>query len=122
MNIYILLFCLSLTFGVTGQLLLKKGMMKTGKMNVFSGGFIKNVWKMFTNPFVFIGIMFFGASSLLWLVTLSGLELSYIYPMVSLSYVLVALASKFFFKEKVSKMRWVSIAVIILGVILVSSS
>ena len=122
MNFYLILFVVGISIGVVGQLFLKKGMTQIGEINVFSGGLFKNVWKMFTNKTVITGVFLFGCSSLLWLIVLSGLELSYIYPMVSLSYVLVAFGSKFVFKEKVPTMRWVSIMIIIFGVILVSSS
>lgn len=125
MNFYLILFCISLSIGVTGQLFLKKGMLNIGEIILFSEGipkFFKNMFKIFTNKVIIVGVLLFGCSSLLWLVILSGLELSYIYPMVSISYALIALSSRVFFKESVTKMRWLSIAVIIMGVILVSSS
>lgn len=125
MNIYITLFCVGMVLGLMGQLLLKKGMIHIGEVTLFSKGIrnlSKTVWNMMTNKTVLAGIFFFAVSSLLWLVILSGLELSYIYPLVSINYVLVALSSRVLFKEKVTKARWLSIAVIIVGVILVSSS
>jgi len=125
MNIYLILFAISLLLGLAGQLLLKKGMIITGKIHLFSDGiigFFKNLIKMFLNKVIIMGVILFASSSFLWLVILDGLELSYIYPMVSLNYVLIALCSKFFFKEEVNKMRWLSIAIIILGVMLVSYS
>lgn len=125
MNTYLLLFFISLFIGLTGQLLLKKGMSKIGEVTLFSKGLknlFKTVWQMFTNKFVITGVLIFSCSTLLWMVILSKLELSYIYPMVSLNYVLTALASRMIFKEKITKARGLSIAVIILGVMLVSSS
>jgi len=122
MNFYLILLFIGLALGATGQLLLKKGMLHIGEVNVFTGGLFKNLWKMFMNKTVLIGVFFFGCSSLLWLIILSGLELSYVYPLVSVSYVVIALSSKVFFKEEVTRMRWLSIAVIIFGVIIVSSS
>lgn len=125
MNLYVLLFFVSLFIGLTGQLMLKKGMTHIGEVTLFSKG-LKNlfmtVWQMFTNKFVITGVLIFCCSTLLWMVILSGLELSYIYPMVSLNYVLTALASRIIFKENITKARWTSIAVIILGVVLVSFS
>jgi len=125
MNFYFILFFVSLLIGLTGQLFLKKGMTRIGEVTLFSKG-LKNllttVWQMFTNKFVLTGVLFFSCSSLLWMVILYRLELSFIYPMVSLNYVLTALSSKIFFKEKISKTRWLSITVIIIGVALVSLS
>lgn len=125
MNFYLILFAIGLLVGLTGQLLLKRGMIHIGEVTLFSKGlsnFFRTMWTMLTNKHVLTGVFLFAGSTLLWLVILSGLELSYIYPMVSLNYVLAAFSSRIFFKEQVTKMRWFSIAVIIMGVILVSSS
>ena len=125
MNFYFTLFFVSLLIGLTGQLMLKKGMTHIGEVTLFSKGLknlFRTVWQMFTNKFVIAGVLLFSCSTLLWMVILSGLELSYIYPMVSLNYVLTAIGSKMFFKENITKARWLSIAVIIVGVVLVSSS
>lgn len=125
MNFYFILFFIGLLVGLTGQLLLKRGMTRIGEVTLFSKGLknlFRTVWQMFTNKFVIAGVFLFSCSTLLWMVILSGLELSYIYPMVSLNYVFTALASRMIFKEKITKARWLSIAVIILGVALVSLS
>jgi len=125
MSLYLVLFFICLVVGLTGQILLKKGMNKIGEVTLFSKGMlnlVKTIRGMFTNVWIIFGVLLFGGSTLLWLVILSGLDLSYIYPMVSLNYVLAALSSKIFFKERISKMRWLSLGIIILGVILVSLS
>ena len=50
------------------------------------------------------------------------MELSLVYPLVSVAYVLVALFSFFVFKENVTMIRWVGIIVIMFGVFLISRS
>jgi len=115
-----LILGLSILLAVTGQLLMKKGMVIFGAFPVSQ--LLYKIIPMFLNPWVFFGFVFFGLSSLFWLVVISRLELSLVYPMVSVAYVLVALASYFFFKENVALVRWIGIAVIILGVFLVSRS
>lgn len=125
MNIYLILFLICLFAGLIGQMLLKKGMRSVGEIHLFANGFqgfVKSVWSMFTHKVIILGVILFAANTLLWLIILSGLELSYIYPMVSINYVLIALTSRIFFKEKVDKMRWLSIFIIICGVVLVSLS
>jgi uncharacterized membrane protein len=77
---------------------------------------------MFLNPYVFFGFASFGLSSIFWLVVLSRIELSLVYPMVSIAYVLVAIASWLFFKENVTLVRWLGILVIVMGVFLISRS
>ncbi|OGB86990.1 hypothetical protein A3H38_03615 [candidate division WOR-1 bacterium RIFCSPLOWO2_02_FULL_46_20] len=115
-----LLLGVSILLAVTGQLLMKKGMMVVGSFP--ASQMLQHILPMFLSPFVFFGFACFAASSLFWLVVLSRLELSFVYPMVSVAYVIVALASFIFFKENVTLMRWMGISVIILGVFLISRS
>jgi multidrug transporter EmrE-like cation transporter len=110
----------SIILAVAGQLLMKKGMMEFGSFPVSQ--MLTKVLPMFVNPWVFFGFACFGLSSLFWLVVLSRLPLSFVYPMVSVAYVLVALFSMVIFKESVTYVRWTGIFVIIVGVILISRS
>jgi len=115
-----LIMATSIGLAIAGQLLMKKGMMAFGTFPVSQ--LLVNVIPMFLNPWVFIGFVCFGLSSLFWLVVLSRMELSLVYPMVSVAYVIVALFSWYFFKENLTVIRWAGILVIILGVILISRS
>ena len=115
MTNYILL-ATSILLAVTGQLLMKKGMTMFGSFPISQ--MLQNIIPMFLNPYVFFGFACFGLSSIFWLAVLSRFEISFVYPMVAVAYVIVALASMVLFKENVSLVRWAGIAVIILGVIL----
>jgi multidrug transporter EmrE-like cation transporter len=115
-----LILAVSVLLAVTGQLLMKKGMLVFGSFPVSQ--LLYKLVPMFTNPFVFFGFACFGLSSIFWLVVLSRLPLSLVYPMVSVAYVVVAVASVIFFKENVSLVRWIGIFVIITGVLLISRS
>ncbi|MGB9613312.1 MAG: EamA family transporter [Candidatus Margulisiibacteriota bacterium] len=115
-----LVLTISILLAVTGQLLMKRGMMLFGSFPVSQ--LLFKIIPMFLNPWVFSGLVCFGLSSIFWLVVLSRLELSLVYPMVSVAYVLVAMASWIFFRENLSLIRWLGIAVIILGVYLISRS
>jgi drug/metabolite transporter (DMT)-like permease len=115
-----LILAISILLAVAGQLLMKKGMLLFGTFPVSQ--LLYKIIPMFLNPYVFFGLACFGMSAIFWLVVLSRLELSLVYPMVSVAYILVALASWFFFKENVTLMRWMGIAVIVLGVFLISRS
>jgi len=115
-----LIAAVSILLAVAGQLMMKRGMMMFGSFPVSQ--LASKLVAMFMNPFVFFGFACFGLSSIFWLVVLSRLPLSLVYPMVSVAYVLVAFASIIFFHETVSLVRWVGIAVIIFGVVLISRS
>lgn len=109
---------ISILLAVAGQLLMKRGMMSFGTFPVSQ--LLYKIIPMFLNPWVFFGFACFGLSSIFWLVVLSRMELSLVYPMVSVAYVMVALFSWFFFKENVTLVRWAGIAIIMLGVYLIS--
>jgi len=113
---------LSLIFGIIGQLFLKAGMNKIGKINLLNKKVIKILFKIFTQTYIIIGCVFFGISMILWVVVLSNFDLSFAYPLVSISYVFIALLSRLLFKEKVSLRRWISIGLIVFGVFLVGFS
>jgi undecaprenyl phosphate-alpha-L-ara4N flippase subunit ArnE len=59
---------------------------------------------------------------MLWLAGLSKLDLSYAYPLVSVGYVLVTFLSAVLFHEEVNAQRWLAVAVISSGVVLVAGS
>lgn len=115
-----LILAVSILLAVAGQLMMKKGMMIFGAFP--ASQLLSNLIPMFMNPWVFFGFVCFGFSSIFWLVVLSRLPLSLVYPMVSVAYVLVAFASLIFFRENVSLARWLGIVIIVCGVFLISRS
>lgn len=77
---------------------------------------------LFTNPFVLLGVMSIGMSSVFWLAALSKAELSYAYPMISMGYIITAVASWMFFEENLTIARMAGIFIICSGVFLMSRS
>ncbi len=116
---YLILF-VSVLLAVIGQLLMKQGMNQFGSFPITQ--IVQKTIPMLLNPWVFFGFVSFGVSSIFWLAVLSRLNLSIAYPMVSLAYVVVAIASVIFFKENVTLARWLGILVIVFGVFLISRS
>ena len=72
--------------------------------------------------FLAIGIVFYLTTLFAWLWLLTLLPLGVATPLMGTSYVTVALASKFLFKEQVDIVRWVGIVAIISGLTLISVS
>jgi multidrug transporter EmrE-like cation transporter len=109
--------------GVLGQIFLKKGMSEVGQFNVSSVQVILPQFiKAFTNLWVLSGFAFYFLSSLFWMMVLSRVDLSVAYPLLSLGYVFILIASGLFFKEPVSLIRWTGVLVIMSGVVLISRS
>jgi drug/metabolite transporter (DMT)-like permease len=115
MAIAILLFAICL--GAVGQILLKSGLGKLHNPTI-----VQTLMTIVTNKYVFGGFFCYGISSLFYLVALQKLDLSYAYPMISLSYVLVAFLAWRFLGEQVPPMRVLGLAIIIAGVVVMAMS
>jgi multidrug transporter EmrE-like cation transporter len=123
MKNFLLIFT-SVFIAVLGQLSMKYGI---SRGNLVAGlGEVSSVYgyfvSAFTNPFVLTGFLLYGLSSLFWLIVLGRVELSYAYPLVSMGYVLAVFLSWVLFREQVSVLRIVGLAVICIGVTLLSRS
>ena len=59
-----------------------------------------------TNASVIAGLAIFVLSAAFWLVVLSKASLSFAYPFVSLTYVLILVFDRFVLDQPVSAMRW----------------
>jgi drug/metabolite transporter (DMT)-like permease len=71
------------------------------------------------NPWVATGVTLLIVWMLSHMLLLSWADLSYVLPVTSVGYALVALAGRVFLHEAVSVTRWSGIALIVSGVILV---
>jgi len=100
----------SIILGSYGSLFLKKG----------ASRFTFNLKKIKNNFTVFIGIFLFGSSAILYTLSLRFGELSVIYPLSSISYIVIALLSIKYLGEKMNKKRWIGIILIIIGSFLVA--
>lgn len=77
-----------------------------------------NSWiHLFTNGYILLSIVFFIFGALAWIITLTKLDLSFAYPAMSISFIIVAVASYYLFSEAISLHRWIGIGIIIFGVI-----
>lgn len=76
--------------------------------------------KFATSPFLMAGIATSVCTTLLWLMTLTRLAASVAVPLMnSIFYVMLLVASVFFFGEHLSAIKLLAIALILVGVILI---
>lgn len=117
--IYILAAVLA---SAVGQLVLKKGMGSMGVLTLDAGHLGGILARIMTNPYILLGLAIYACGTLFWLVALSRVDLSYAYPFVSFSYVVMLVASWLLLNEQISLLRIAGSAVVILGVLLISRS
>lgn len=101
-----------------GQLFLKTGL----TMRAVDFFQLSSILLAATNPYILIGLALVGGSSIFWLNALSKTDLSLAYPMLSLGFVIVSVASYFLFNEQLTLLRMVGIGVISSGVFLMARS
>lgn len=104
------------------QAFMKKGLMVTGISSVNFTNLAEFLIKGIGSPFLWLGILFFVLNFFVWIVILYKVDLSIAMPVGSFAYVLIPIAAMIFFHEKVNFLRWVGIALIILGIHFVSKS
>lgn len=111
---------ISVLGGGVGQVLLKKGMGALGPQTITMNNMSGNLLAMVASPFVIGGLAVYGLSTVFWLTALSRVDLSFAYPFVSLSYIVMLLASWFLFGENISWVRLMGTAIVLMGVIIIS--
>lgn len=105
---------------VAGQILIKLGLEQTGILQMSSvTAVLGSMKKIASSPLVVGGLALYAISSFVWLVVLSKVDLSFAFPFVSLTYVLVLVASILLFHEPLLFNRVAGSALIIVGVIVV---
>lgn len=112
----------SIIAGVIGQLLLKRGMLGMGPLNLGGGNVVSLVWSIFTNPWVIAGLALYVGGTLFWLIALSRADLSFVYPFATLTMALIIISSRFIFGEAISGLRLIGIITIAAGVLIVARS
>jgi len=114
----LMLVSLCIIMGVVAQLAMKKGMSMVGAVGL-KDIFSKKVFSILFQKYVFVGIALYFLASLVWLVILSQAELSFVYPLISVGYILTAILSWFLFKESLTLFRFLGILLICGGVYLI---
>ncbi|MDP3995692.1 MAG: SMR family transporter [bacterium] len=117
-QVYLLMLITILTT-VLAQICFKRGMIDFGSLDFSLPNVIFLVPRIFQNLWLLIGIFLFGVSFLFWLFIISKLQINIAYPVVlSTEVALVTVISYFLFKEYLSPIQVLGIAVIVTGIFL----
>ena len=117
-HLYLLL---AIFFGVVSQLIIK------WQMSAFSFNDYETwqdkltlAFSMFLNPYIIISLILTLLAGVTWMIAMTKFEISYAYPFTLLGLVLVTIFSVIFFGESINTYKIIGIAVIILGIVLIS--
>ncbi|SOZ17901.1 Conserved hypothetical protein; putative inner membrane protein [Cupriavidus taiwanensis] len=104
------------------QLLLKAGVNAVGAITLDRGTLLVTALRVLTQWPVLAGLTLYVVSVGVWIVGLSRVDVSIAYPMLSLGYVVNALAAWWLFGEIIGPLRVVGILLILAGVFLIARS
>jgi glycosyltransferase involved in cell wall biosynthesis/multidrug transporter EmrE-like cation transporter len=114
---------LSVVLAAAAQITLKHGMTQVthhGALPLDLKQPLTTLRRIATNLPVVLGLGTFVLSAAVWLIVLSKVRLSFAYPFVSLTYVLILVFDRVVNREGVPALGWIGVALIIGGILAVS--
>lgn len=113
-----LYIALTILFTVYGQLVIKWQVAGAGAL---PAGLADKIWfllRLFLNPWIFSAFAAAFLASLAWMAAMTKFPLSYAYPFMSLSFVLVLMLSAAFFHEPLTWTKAVGMALLVSGLVI----
>jgi drug/metabolite transporter (DMT)-like permease len=118
LNKWILIF-ISIIFGSCGQIFMKKGTLTIGVITKVN---LQIIYKIITSSWILLGLFMYGIGSFAWIISLSRLDLSYLFPINALGYIIVSFLGYLLFKEQVTVLRISGLIFVCIGVALIARS
>jgi multidrug transporter EmrE-like cation transporter len=115
-----LIILLGVLLNATAQLSLKAGTNAIGVINVVPGRTLSLLGTLAVQPWILVGLACYVVSVAAWIVALSRVNVSVAYPMLSIGYVVNAIAARYLLGEVLTFTRLLGMAVIICGVFIIS--
>jgi multidrug transporter EmrE-like cation transporter len=98
------------------QLCLKAATNATGPLNLGQGHIAAPLLRLAVTPALWAGLCLYGVSVVVWIAALYRTPVSVAYPMLSIGYIVNALAAFYLFNEPLSPAKLAGIAIICAGV------
>ena len=116
-----LIFFIGIVIGAFGGILMKIGAGQIGSVEVNTvSQLVTFLIKLFSNIAALAGMALYFASALVWSYLLTKLDISYVQPILALTYVATPILAIVILGEHVPTLRWIGIVIIILGVFIVA--
>lgn len=115
-----ILFALIVVAGTGGELCVSRAMKSVGEARSFHPAELARViLRALREPWMWLGVALMASGFFALLGALAALPVSFVVPMTALSYVVGVFGGVTFLKEKVTRQRWIGVALVALGVTLV---
>lgn len=113
-------FAASSLFVVSGHLLIKAGLNGLAPLPATTG-FVARALHSVLQPEVLGGLFIYLIGTVCWMRAVSQKEISFLYPLSSVNFVLIAAASMLFLREIISPQRLAGVFLVVLGMILMNT-
>lgn len=119
----VLLVLLAEFITVIGQILFKKS---TNALETYSlrnnGGHLRFLSEIFARPSLWAGFLAMVMGLIVWLIALAHGDLSLVFPLGSLQYIMILFSAHIFLGEKIDKMKFLGTFFVVLGIIFITMS
>jgi drug/metabolite transporter (DMT)-like permease len=120
---FILIMLIALVFEAIGVVFLSAGLKQIGEPKTMNAPEITSlITRGATNKNILMGVFFEAIFFGFLLYMLSQKDVSIVWPLTALGFVITSLAAKIFLNEEISSVRWTGICLIVLGAGLVTCS
>ncbi len=113
---------LGVLLNAAAQLLLKAGTNRVGEFAFSLDNLVPVGWRLFSSAPILAGLACYVVSVGVWILALSRVPVSIAYPMLSVGYIVNAVAAWMLFGESLGAQKLVGIGFIVVGVFLVARS
>lgn len=116
---YIPLIIFVVITNALSQTLLKQGMVKIGAFDLSGSNAMTMVTRIVLDPWVIGGLLVMAVSMAAHLYVLSRVPLTFAFPFIALSYVVVLAIGYFLFRESLNINHFIGTALIIAGIVFI---
>ena len=117
-----LLILTGVLLNAAAQLLLKAGTARIGSFEFSAANVLPIGTQLALQPHILGGLACYVVSVVVWIMALSRVEVSIAYPMLSIGYIVNAVAAYYLFGESLGAQKLLGIGFIVIGVWLVARS
>lgn len=105
-----------------GDLMLKRGMLQIGAVQISSVGIWHALLSTIHNGTIWLGILFLMGFTLCYMTAVSWADYSYVMPAGAFGYALQTALAVVILHEAVNPQRWIGVTLIVVGVLLVGQT
>ena len=119
----IFLVFLAEIFTAAGQILFKKSTNAVKPHDLRKmGARINFLSDVLSKPSIWLGFILMAISLVIWLVALAKGDLSLVFPLGSMQYIMILFLAHAFLEEKIDRMKFIGTFLVVFGIVLITLS